>query len=96
MDTYSSSTSLEKLKEYAVEEERRRDRKALPVLFGIILAGLLCWWLTSEREEHISNIYEGFIVQSSEYFNTEAIENLLLKSRALSLMMTRFLMILPL
>lgn len=66
MDNCSSSTSLEKLKEYEKQDERRRDRKALPILLSIIFTALLCWWLSSERVEHISNTYEGFIVHAKE------------------------------
>jgi len=79
MDSYSSSTSVEKLKEYERKEERRRDRKALPILLAIIFTGLLCWWLSSERVENISNTYEGFIVQAKEGFDRQTIDNPVLK-----------------
>lgn len=75
LDYYGSSTSAEKLKEYAMQEERRRDLKALPVLFGIILIGLICWWLSLDREEYISNTYEGIVIQ----YDDEGLEGYIAK-----------------
>ena len=73
LELYNPEASAERLKEIKRQEERRKDKKAIPYFIGAILIVLFIWWLCSERTEEISKTYEGYIFANSNTFGKDDI-----------------------
>ena len=73
LELYNPEASAERLKEIKRQEERRKDKKAIPYFIGAILIVLFIWWICSERTEEISKTYEGYIFANSNTFGKDDI-----------------------
>lgn len=68
-ELYNPEASAERLKEIMRQEERRKDKKAIPYFIGVILLGIFIWWLCTERTEEISITHTGYFFADSDSFN---------------------------